>query len=204
MGNFVWAVVPALLLATPGHAVSKVVDIAFSEADFSGNRLRKTLKFATPFTVEYGDQISGTVDFGGLFDFAAGDQLVSIEFLGRRTRGGPADSITSVALKNSSGLAPGQEIQVSFFIPFVSSVQAQWSRINNPNGFSASGADYFLYLRGSFEVSRYHATVETVSPRSVSVVPEPGSWAMLIAGFGLAGMVARRRLAGRAPVPMAA
>jgi hypothetical protein len=32
-----------------------------------------------------------------------------------------------------------------------------------------------------------------VLPNSIDVVPEPASWAMLIAGFGLVGAVARRR-----------
>jgi len=37
-----------------------------------------------------------------------------------------------------------------------------------------------------------------VFTNSGSVVPEPASWAMLIAGFGLVGAVARRRRAATA------
>lgn len=54
-----------------------------------------------------------------------------------------------------------------------------------------------IFRGGSFEVVidgdatiGYRFTIETVA-----VVPEPASWAMMIAGFGLAGSIMRRRTA---------
>ena len=54
-------------------------------------------------------------------------------------------------------------------------------RINDIQGLNSSAA--------------YEKLVFT---NSGSVVPEPASWAMLIAGFGLVGAVARRRRAATA------
>ncbi len=47
-------------------------------------------------------------------------------------------------------------------------------------------------------ISRYSLRNVFVQLTPFSAVPEPGSWAMLIAGFGLVGAAARRRRAGAA------
>lgn len=55
------------------------------------------------------------------------------------------------------------------------------------------------FLLGTFELERF--TVEGILPYQLTIseapggVPEPASWAMLIAGFGLVGAVRRRRVA---------
>lgn len=48
---------------------------------------------------------------------------------------------------------------------------------------------------------RVFATSVTVTVGDAAVVPEPASWALMIAGFGAAGAVLRRRRAGAFPVP---
>lgn len=59
--------------------------------------------------------------------------------------------------------------------------------------------DFSLFTEGSLLVSDF--SVETIGKISVATVPEPTSWALLVAGFGMAGaMLRRRRAAGLQPV----
>jgi hypothetical protein len=52
-----------------------------------------------------------------------------------------------------------------------------------------------FWARGrAFEFDDFAATLAPLSPEG-GAVPEPASWAMLIAGFGLVGASARRRRA---------
>lgn len=59
------------------------------------------------------------------------------------------------------------------------------------------------FRTGTFSLSRFSQTIPgngtlTISTVGAGAVPEPASWAMLIAGFGLVGAVMRRREAGAA------
>jgi hypothetical protein len=54
-------------------------------------------------------------------------------------------------------------------------------------------SDFFQFEQEGFVLDNITST-----PSAVGAVPEPSSWAMLIAGFGLVGAVARRRAAATA------
>ncbi len=49
------------------------------------------------------------------------------------------------------------------------------------------------YVRGSFSGGPVIGLIGTSRPFAIPGVPEPASWALLIAGFGLVGMASRRR-----------
>ncbi|MGL6043058.1 MAG: PEPxxWA-CTERM sorting domain-containing protein, partial [Sandaracinobacteroides sp.] len=44
----------------------------------------------------------------------------------------------------------------------------------------------------------FDAVFRTYTDRAAAVVPEPASWALMIAGFGLTGAMLRRRAGRRA------
>ncbi|WP_439544767.1 PEPxxWA-CTERM sorting domain-containing protein [Sandarakinorhabdus sp.] len=85
--------------------------------------------------------------------------------------------------------------QVFGIEPVTSAFAASW----HFGGFYGGGRDYFL-SGGSFQPQQTgqsggFRTFVDISPVSGGAVPEPASWAMLIAGFGLVGAAARRRRA---------
>ncbi len=57
---------------------------------------------------------------------------------------------------------------------------------------------YFAVVAGSGNANFGSYTLTISGPGDINVVPEPASWAMLIAGFGLTGAVMRRRRAALA------
>jgi hypothetical protein len=64
----------------------------------------------------------------------------------------------------------------------------QYRDVYNISIFNASGATLYS---GSFDAQRVTSVSTTFD--AAGAVPEPASWAMLIAGFGLTGAAARRR-----------
>jgi hypothetical protein len=81
------------------------------------------------------------------------------------------DAMGAVLFTSSAGFVPlGSPITLTVNGPGIKSVRAYWDEINRiENG----GLDNLVY----------------------SAVPEPGTWAMMIAGFGLVGSGMRRKMA---------
>jgi hypothetical protein len=57
------------------------------------------------------------------------------------------------------------------------------------------GADTFSYSGKTFNYSFFNGAATTDMVRVITAVPEPQTWAMLVVGFGLVGVSARRRKA---------
>ncbi len=71
------------------------------------------------------------------------------------------------------------------FITYLTSYLPQaWVNISNQNNFAVS-------FSGGSDIEGPYAATGTFA--AVNIVPEPATWAMLIAGFGLVGFAARRR-----------
>jgi hypothetical protein len=72
-----------------------------------------------------------------------------------------------------------------------------------PGDTGAGSIDFFQYHDGDFVYSDFllasvSRVVVAVADPTGGAVPEPASWALMIAGFGLAGAALRRRRAGAA------
>jgi hypothetical protein len=69
---------------------------------------------------------------------------------------------------------------------------------SNSGSFSfnvAAGDSFGFYINSFVEFGEGRLTIDRlkIDPLKVDVIPEPGSWATLIAGFGLVGSTLRRR-----------
>jgi hypothetical protein len=54
--------------------------------------------------------------------------------------------------------------------------------------------DLFSLVSGHLHANgHYGGNTDTFLDYTIAAVPEPSSWALLIAGFGLTGLMARRR-----------
>jgi hypothetical protein len=65
--------------------------------------------------------------------------------------------------------------------------------LNFLGGVGGSTLISFTGTNGGFYTGLDDVYVESVSAPVTPAVPEPGTWAMLVAGFGLVGMVSRRQ-----------
>ncbi|WP_333573969.1 PEPxxWA-CTERM sorting domain-containing protein [Sphingomonas sp.] len=123
---------------------------------------------------------------------------------------GRNDLATFIGIYNEGGTSLGFDVdQYGALRPRMSAGQPLNNRVNGDldgDGFIDAGPGYDVALgltngfslgagqQGSFVT---HTIFGSGTPGSVQVpgVPEPGSWAMLIAGFGFAGATIRRRRA---------
>lgn len=123
--------------------------------------------------------IAVTTSFNDIFSFTAGalpDVLVSIVGIGRGT-------VTSASYAFATG---STEPTAWNWTPFsvTTAADGTFSYSTTVSGLT-SGQTYWIDLKGSLPRGSYAVTL--------APVPEPESYAMLLAGLGLLGVVARRR-----------
>ena len=175
------ALAAALVIAAPAAAVSVVIDQSASLNNVSFFQTSQTISLGTGFTnallnitsLSADDAavvtVNGTAIFGtGIFGPGNGNMFF--------TAAGPSVPFTFAA--NGSG--------GTFAAPFVAGNNLIEVFYNNNNAGINTGNGGLTGGPGALNL------VGTVT-FNAAVVPEPSSWVMLIAGFGLVGAASRRR-----------
>jgi hypothetical protein len=70
-------------------------------------------------------------------------------------------------------------------------------RLAKPNGFSGSDSENFAARTSHWALDVSNVENATVGTTYISQVPEPDSFAMLLAGLGLLGFMAKRKKVDR-------
>ncbi len=165
-------------------AVGSCVDLDGSTSNGGDLRTVSSFGFAAGDFVEIsfwisGNQRGGASDqFRAAVDFASNSDALGAQ-LGGAWSMGPVDLINVPVFQGTSAaIAPG-----AAFAEYKMS-------------FSAGNAGSFKLTIGDLGANNVGVILDDVSisitPR-VPAVPEPASWALMIAGFGLVGFAARRR-----------
>jgi hypothetical protein len=217
MKRWAAAAVIAALTTTPAMAATYTLtltgvldDVVTSTFDFGVDELTFSsleLTGFTPFTLNSGDVIDFTVNFTGFFQgnapfdgFVIGPateggygQLFAVNF-GRLDNVDPINA--SVGGPDGSFIdASGDLAGISLAGGCGNCLSPIMGRSPGPfGGFMFKGliASTTVTLDGSYTVDRINFSSQ-VQTGFEAAIPEPASWAMLIAGFGLVGAIARRR-----------
>ncbi len=170
----------AIVIAAPAAATNVVVNGGFETGDFSGWTQFGNTGFTGVATTFFGAPSEGSFQayfgpvgsFGGIsqtLTLGAGTHVVSFD-LGQSSGNGNYVDFGGTQLLANVGDNGGAFVHYSFTV--------------------AAGANPTLTFGFQNDPSYY--VLDNVS---VSGVPEASTWAMLIAGFGLVGLAARRRSA---------
>ncbi|BAK67657.1 hypothetical protein SLG_29820 [Sphingobium sp. SYK-6] len=173
----------------PAHAANLIVNGGFETGDFSG-------------WTQFGD-----TSFTGVFPAEAGYPPAEGDFLGVF---GPA--FGAGGIRQTISTTPGATYAISFdlahmddggdnffalvfdgvtYIDNVGASDFDWA--NFGGSVIASGTSATLEFRFYSGLSFWTLDGVSVTQVTSSAVPEPASWALMIAGFGLAGGAMRRR-----------
>lgn len=92
----------------------------------------------------------------------------------------------------------GDDVNVTIAIYDASNTLLESYVVANSGGNIATPNSFIGFSRTSADISKYtlsagYIAVWDLTTTSGSAVPEPASWALMIAGFGLVGAAARRR-----------
>ena len=200
----------AAILASPVSSRVITINLTMDLIPVIAPRYGLSSSFMVPeFTLAEGDTLVLNIDFLGNQAFsAAAIDAVSVSFL----RNGAANTASrmrgSIRFVDASGtlnplLSPilytdpeyGSGLQVVGAAAFGSDTSfARFGGVSTRfvlEDYADPGTIARTYTFGSLLVRGTGAFVDTLP--GASAVPEPASWAMLIAGFGIIGMTARRR-----------
>ncbi len=128
------------------------------------------------------------------------------------TPNGPGFALTAFSLSVGSQswtLADFVDVGLGspFALPMAGTLEVFFTGLNSSNSLVSTGLNainpwsgepptfFLLNQLGGGTAATAGQAAGTLGGPSVAAVPEPASWAMLIAGFGLTGAVARRRRA---------
>ncbi len=196
MKHFLLATVAALALPTAANAATITINHVLNPANISTNISQELL--ASPFTLGVGDTLDMTITFtGGQTISLIGDTAIWPLSL---TTGGSATLQTSGTLEFLgasanivSGLIPIS--QENRYIHVGNYYDASDYRTDSA-AISFNGLRQILTVTASdIDTPREYNSISIYTDGRVSfaAVPEPASWAMMLAGFGLIGGAVRRR-----------
>jgi hypothetical protein len=165
-------VAAAALMAPPAHAASIVTNGGFETGNFSG-----WTQFGNTGATGVTTTFNGVAPFEGSFQGAFG----------------PVGSTGGIFQTLATGI--GQAYSYSFsaainniLVPPTLSNAGRFGYTTYSGTFTATSLS--TDLRFTFRQDPAYYYVDAVS---VAAVPEPATWAMMIGGFGIAGMALRRR-----------
>ncbi|WP_375391279.1 PEPxxWA-CTERM sorting domain-containing protein [uncultured Sphingomonas sp.] len=151
-----------------------------------------TYDFTSVFTSGPNSAISGSI--GLTYDTTNYSGTVAVNNF-TSTLGSAYTPVTASYINNSNSIIFGDKCTGA-----VCDVSSGTSQFYNAFYFNTSGdVTFSMYLVYSAPGTNsvYYSTSNVVTRRAVvaSPTPEPASWAMMIAGFGLVGVAMRRRVA---------
>jgi len=196
LGRTVIAACALLGLSAPGQAVVYTRNIVIDLGTTLATNYSQSTIQADPVTnLLTGDTITGQISFANnarvtLNDVGSNEYVI---LYWTPSVIGPTFASTSVAsLTGVQGDYVGQSPQTVMSAGCCLATYVGLGNLTN-SSFSFTGLQYSLTLTqgsGSFDANQF-----TTTAGSIAAVPEPASWATMVAGFGVAGMALRRRRA---------
>ena len=197
-------------LAAPASARMVNIDLTMDLVPVIAPRFGLSSSFVVPmFTLAEGDTLVLNIDFLGRQAFSAASiDAITVGFLRNGTANTASRMLGSIRFINASGplnplLSPIDYTDPEFGTGLTLVGAAAFGSDTRLARFGGVSARFVLvdyadpattsrsYSFGSLLVRGTGAFVDTLP--GASAVPEPANWAMLLAGFGIVGMAARRR-----------
>lgn len=206
----------ALAFATPAAAAPILINGSFELPDQGGGRTQLTANMLSGWTYSTGIDPANysEITSDGQFGIAAADGHQYLDFGGNGTYGGSiSQSFATVAgtiytVKYFTGEQQGDD--PAQIMRAIITNGAQTLTADNTKlamGFSAGAPIKFTATGNSATLTFFDATpagfggpsnvildaVSVTGQAGVAAVPEPASWALMMAGFGIVGSAVRRR-----------
>ena len=200
----------AAILASPVSSRVTTINLTMDLTPVIAPRFGLSSTFVVPeFTLAEGDTMVLNIDFLGRQAFSAASiDAITVGFLRNGTANTASRMLGSIRFINASGPMNPLLSPINYTDPDFGSglTLVGAAAFGSDTGFARFGGvsarfvlvDYAdpattsrSYSFGSLLVRGTGAFVDNLP--GASAVPEPASWAMLIAGFGIIGMTARRR-----------
>ncbi len=199
------ALVGALALALPVTAnadtvtLNHVLDPALISTFISQDTL------AMPFNLGVGDTLDFTLTFtGGQSVVLTGDSYLWMVFLTSDEGGASLDTTGTYEFLGASSNVVSGPIPISQDNSFAHVGNYLFESLYRTNSapISFSGIRQIITINGvvntdpdNISTSRDYASIALATDGRIGAIPEPGTWALMIGGFGLAGAWLRRRRA---------